>query len=305
MPTDYPPPMPLSEELELARRYHAGDRDAGTKIVASHLRFLVAEARRQAHRWGHEEDDLVQEGVPALLRALRHFNPDHGHRLITFASHTIRMFMARYGQAARTAVGSPNTANRQQQYRLAHRTLSRRLGHDPEPDEVHAEIGWSRRVADAVDRLRRGDVSLSRTAIQKDGRAASAFGETLACPAAQPDEQIDAERSASLLRQVVAFEVAQLDPREQWVIYRRHLASDPATLREVAAELPGTGGKEGISRERTRQIEEEALAKLRKALECNPAIPDEWVEQLGEPVAPRGKGMPKGPAKRGEGHGDH
>jgi RNA polymerase sigma factor (sigma-70 family) len=261
------------DERALARRFRAGDTDAGRKIVAGNLKYLVQVASKYAARYGHDVDDLVQEGAVALLNALPHFDPDRGIRLIGFAAHTINKRMSVYGMAMRSTMGSHQSVNRQSQWTATSRELERRLGRQPTAEEVERELGWTEETIAAMRGLLAGVVSLDAP-VHREMRGSLA--DATADPASGAD---DVDRSVDLarLRRVVAREMGALAPREASVIRERFLTDgDGANLATLGRQL-------GVSRERVRQIEADALKKLRDQLEDSPDVAPEWVE-YGKPV---------------------
>lgn len=243
------------EERDLALRAEAGDDAAMERLVASHLRFVVKIARSY-RGWGLPMSDLVQEGTLGLVQAVRRFDPDRGVRLSTYAAWPVRAAIQEAALRSWSVVRL-GTSNAQKMLALRLKRVMAGSSFDGRdiPDDVAAgmaaRFGVTMAEAMAVARRMAGvDRSLDRPA----GLAPSAL-DALASPAPSPEAAVAA---ASEQRHLAAA-LAKLSLREQLVIQRRYLAEARATFSAIGNEL-------GVSKDRVRQLEAKALARLRELL---------------------------------------
>lgn len=254
------------EERVLAARTRAGDAAAAERLVASHLRCVVAQARRYA-RFDLPLADLVQEGALALTQAVQRFNPDAGVRLATYARAWIRSAMQDY--AVRTwSLVRIGAGARQRRLFLALRRLANEvvggadhLGERLSRDMVAAlarqfEVP-AREVMALARRLAGPDESLDRHVDAESG--AEPLLERRAHEQPTPEEHVIARSIHRLRRGAVGEALAALTPRERLIITRRHLA-------EAAASFAAIGHELGLSKERVRVLEKKAMEKLRNRL---------------------------------------
>lgn len=250
------------EERALARRWReGGDVAAAHALVTSNLRFVVKIAY-EYRGYGARILDLVQEGSVGLMQAVKRFDPDKGYRLITYAVFWIRSYIHSFLMStARVFRIGTSRAHRRLFFKL--RALKGKLAAEGVPREELAEaaaerLGVSPEDVEEMDRHLAGrDASLDAP----NAGTGTALAEIL--PAAGPtqeellaDLEAEADRAARL-----ETAVAQLDPREREIIERRHLADDPAELRQLGEEM-------GVSKQRVAQIEKRALKKLRDLLDA-------------------------------------
>lgn len=272
--SDYPDKLTLEEELALARRYRNGDAAAGQLLVSHNMRFVVKEAYAMAVRWGHDVDDLIQEGALALLHhGLPSFSPDMGVRFISFVGQTMRHFMIRAGMMSMSPMDNKNTVNRRHRWMKRKAVLCARLGREATDDEVYESLGWRADAEAGLRGLMSGVRSLNR-AVNSGNKTDSPSARVplqarIADAGPAPEAQLSAARDG--WRQCEGLEQAirsELTEREQFVIRSRWMfdGDRQPTLADVASQIEGPGGRMGISRERVRQIERDALEKLRGAL---------------------------------------
>jgi RNA polymerase primary sigma factor len=244
------PLLTAAEEVELAQRVERGDLAAKERMINANLRLVVSQARRyQGH--GLPMEDLVQEGMLGLIRAVEKFDWRKGFKFSTYGTLWIRQAIQRglqnHGRTIRVPV---HIAQREIKVRKVEGELSTKLGRQPTDDEI-AEVA-KLPVEDVAElrELSRAITSLDMP-VSEDGE--TALGDLLASDAPEAIEQVaEAERERS-----VGDAVGRLPEAERNVIRLRFgLAGDePRTLREAGAQL-------GISPERARQLEDQGLRRL-------------------------------------------
>ena len=258
------PLLTLVEEQDLARRLQAGDEAAARRLIISHLRFVISIARRY-RRSGLPLADLMQEGTIGLIQAVRRFRPERGVRLSTYAMWSIRAAIQDYVLRSWSAVRVGTTAKQKTLFFSLSRVLS---GEAAALETRLAEFARrsGNRMADILTvakRLAARDQSLDMPLGPSDGSLAgdgvSALATTLADERPDPECQLAEASERRLIARVIAQGCAKLAPRELHIIRRRYLAQATATLDVVARELD-------LSKERVRQLEKQALAKLRDAM---------------------------------------
>lgn len=253
------PLLSPEEERELARRLRAGDEAAARRLVISHLRIVIGIARRY-RRYGLPLADLVQEGTVGLILAVRRFRPERGVRLSTYAMWWIRASIQDYVVRSWSLVRVGTTAK---QKSLFFSSLSRLLANDAADLESRfAEFARrsGHRMADVLTVARRmaaRDRSLNVSmADAKTEPAGEEWLQQLPDERPNPEERLAAIGEQRLVVRLIAQACAKLAPRERLIIQRRYLAHASATLEAVARELD-------LSKERVRQLESQALGKLR------------------------------------------
>lgn len=259
------PMLTLEQEQELARSFRdQQDLDAARQLVLSHLRFVVHVARSYSG-YGLAQADLVQEGTVGLMKAVRRFDPDYGVRLVSFAVHWIKAeiheFILRNWRIVRVA-----TTKAQRKLFFNLRGAKRRLGwlSRDEVNTVAAELGVDpAEVVRMESRLAAHDAAFDGESDDDD--AALAPAHYLEDDSMDPAALVANEeyKDDALLRLKGAF--AGLDARSRDILQRRWLNDEKATLHELAAEY-------GVSAERIRQIEKNAMNKMRANLETGEAL---------------------------------
>ncbi|RME38192.1 MAG: RNA polymerase sigma factor RpoH [Deltaproteobacteria bacterium] len=249
------------EELELARRYRRdGDLSAAERLVTSNLRFVVKIAM-EYRSYGCKLLDLIQEGNIGLMMAVRKFDPERGIRLISYAVWWIRAYIQSFIIRTWSLVKIGTTQAQKKLFFKLNQTREaiRRLTGGTDTAEVAAELDVAPEVVDEMTlRLNRRDASLDVELVEGDDYT---LMDTLA-DERQDQETLLAERQEEDLRkQTIKEALASLKERERDIIQERLLREDPLTLQDLADRY-------GISRERVRQIEQNALKKLREYIEC-------------------------------------
>jgi RNA polymerase sigma-32 factor len=250
------------QEYELAKRWREhGDREAANQLVTSHLR-LAAKVAMGYRGYGLPVSEVISEGNIGLMQALNRFEPEKGFRFSTYAIWWIRASIQDYILRSWSLVKIGTTANQKKLFfklRSAKSKIAAFEGGDLHPDQV-ASIAKSFDVTnqDVVDMNRRlgGDKSINAP-LREDGETGE-WQDHLVDPSPSPEaivvEQDEKEHQHKAL--IAAIDVLQ--GRERRIFEARHLADEPLTLEELAAQF-------NVSRERIRQIEVRAFEKVRKA----------------------------------------
>jgi RNA polymerase sigma-32 factor len=249
--------LDADEERALAERLRRDDDlDAARALVMSHLRFVVHVARGY-NGYGLPLGDLIQEGNIGLMKAVRRFDPEQNVRLISFAVHWIRAEIHEYILRNWRIVKVATTkAQRKLFFNL--RKAKKRLGwlNRAEVEAVAGDLGVSpESVVEMESRLSGYDASFDPLDGDGDDAPPAPAG-YLADQHADPARQVEALDSADHGRRQLTAALATLDPRSRDIVEKRWLAEPKATLKELAAV-------HGVSLERIRQLEKNALGKLR------------------------------------------
>jgi RNA polymerase sigma-32 factor len=254
------PVLSREDELELATRFHRdGDLDAARQLVLSHLRFVMHIARGYAG-YGLPLGDLVQEGNVGLMKAVKRFDPAVGVRLVSFAVHWIRAEIHEYVLRNWRLVKVATTkAQRKLFFNL--RKYKRNLGwlSAEETTAVARDLGVSEReVTEMERRLSSRDVSYDPVP-DADEEDSSNYSPAAYLPAPDADPAVAVERAEwdDDVSERVAEAMTQLDARSQAILKARWMDEPKATLHDLADQY-------GVSAERIRQIEANAIKKLKK-----------------------------------------
>ncbi len=254
------PLLSLQEECELALRLRAGDEAAARRLILSHLRFVIRIARRYRST-GLPLADLVQEGSVGLILAVRRFRPEREARLSTYAMWSIRAAIQDYVVRSWSTVRVGTTAKQKSLFFSLQRVLSGDAGALETRLADFARRSGTR-MADILivaRRLAARDRSLDAPAFDADGNPRGGAVANLADERPDPEQRLAAASERRLIAAAIAAGCARLAPRELHIIRRRYLVQASATLEAVAREL-------NLSKERVRQLERQALAKLRHAM---------------------------------------
>ena len=248
------PMLDLQTEQRLALASKAGDRDATQQLVVAHLRLVIAAA--QPYVGGSVSlDDLVSEGCVGLMEAARRFDPERGNRFSTYAVWWVRAHLRRFALANRRIVSSPSTRNARRilgGMGRAQRQLTQELGRAPHRDEIAEVLGVPAGDVAMVEAAVSGrDVTLSPADEGPSREIASEWG--------SPEDEAAATELRAKNAEAVAGAMDRLSDREQEIVRRR-------LLDEERMSLAALGQRFGVSRERVRQIQQRAQAKLRVAL---------------------------------------
>jgi len=254
------PVLSREDELELATRFHRdGDLEAARQLILSHLRFVLHIARGYAG-YCLPMGDLVQEGNVGLMKAVKRFDPSVGVRLVSFAVHWIRAEIHEYVLRNWRLVKVATTkAQRKLFFNL--RKYKRNLGwlSAAETAAVARDLGVSEHdVTEMERRLSSRDVSYD-PAPDADEEDSTSYSPAAYLPAPDADPAVAVERADwdDDVSDRVAFAMTQLDERSQAILRARWVDEPKATLHDLADRY-------GVSAERIRQIEANAIKKLKK-----------------------------------------
>jgi RNA polymerase sigma-32 factor len=238
--------------------YDEQDLEAAHKLITANLRFVVKVAYEYRH-YGLKMLDIIQEGNIGLMLAVRKFNPHKGIRLITYAVWWIRAYIQNYIISAWSLLKIGTTqAQRKLFFKLkeAKNAIRRMTGGE---DDLHS-TALSLKVSDheviEMEQRLMGDCSLDAEIPGADGITAL---DGLVDDRLNQEQLLSEYQSNHNLQMVVQGAVSALNEKERFIIESRVTADDPMTLQEIASHF-------SISRERVRQIEENALKKVRQAL---------------------------------------
>ncbi|MFZ7202350.1 RNA polymerase sigma factor RpoH [Avibacterium avium] len=253
------PMLSQEEEKELAERlYYKEDLEAAKKLILSHLRFVIHVARGYSG-YGLPQADLIQEGNIGLMKAVKRFNPEVGVRLVSFAVHWIKAEIHEYVLRNWRIVKVATTkAQRKLFFNL--RKTKQRLGwfNDNEVDMVAQELGVSKQdVIEMESRMTGSDVGFDLSNDDDDEAYAPAL--YLEDNTSNFAAELENENYETQATDQIAQAMESLDARSQDIIKARWLDENKATLQDLAA-------KYNISAERVRQLETNALKKLKSAV---------------------------------------
>ncbi|RDZ27532.1 RNA polymerase sigma factor RpoH [Lysobacter silvisoli] len=253
------PVLTAEDEQALARRYRDGeDLDAARELVHSHLRFVVHVARGY-NGYGLQIGDLIQEGNIGLMKAVKRFDPEQGVRLVSFAVHWIRAEMHEFILKNWRIVKVATTkAQRKLFFNL--RKSKTRLGwmNAEEVRLVAQDLNVSEReVLEMESRLSGRDIGFDAPADEDDDHAPPSPAAYLRAHDEDPSQSYEREDEEDNQLALLREGMAGLDQRSRDIVKRRWLDADSkVTLQELADEY-------GVSAERIRQIEANALKKMR------------------------------------------
>jgi len=252
------------DEVALARRYRLdGDIDAAHRLITSNLRFVVKVANEYRH-YGVKLIDLVQEGNIGLMMAVKKFDPERGIRLISYAVWWIRAYIQNFILKSWSLVKIGTTQAQKKLFFKLKQTKAALLRLTGQEDEVEIadrlDVSTTE-VAEMSARLSSRDASLDLELVEGDDYNLLS---TLADERDNQEQLLAEKEQQTAARALAGQALATLNSREQTIIRARILDDDQLTLQELADRF-------GISRERVRQLEQNALKKMKGALCSNPA----------------------------------
>jgi len=255
------PMLTQEEEMSLSTRFRRdNDLEAARQLVVSHLRVVVSVARGYAG-YGLPQADLIQEGNIGLMKAVKHFDPERGVRLVSFALHWIRAEMHEYILRNWRLVKIATTkAQRKLFFNLRSMKQDSAPLKQQEVQAIARELNVS--ASDVVEmeaRFNGHEMALEPAACDEDDSYAP-ISYLASATEDEPSRLLEQKQLASLNSTGLANALASLDERSRRIIEARWLKEGAAaTLHDLADEF-------GISAERIRQIEQKAMAKMQAAL---------------------------------------
>lgn len=261
------PVLTREQESDLAVRFRdSSDLDAARKLVLAHLRFVVHIARGYTG-YGLPIGDLIQEGNVGMMKAVKRFDPTVGVRLVSFAVHWIRAEIHEYVLRNWRLVKVATTkAQRKLFFNL--RKYKQNLGWltDAETQAVARDLNVSpQEVTEMEKRLTSRDLSFDPAPDVDDEDAPYTPSAYLPNPDADPARALEDEQWEDATSDRLATALATLDERSRSILNRRWMTEEKATLHELADEF-------GVSAERIRQIEANAIKKLRGLIAVPAAV---------------------------------
>lgn len=255
--------LTADEERELANRYfYQQDLDAARKLVLAHLRFVVHVARTYSG-YGLSEADLIQEGNVGLMKAVKRFNPEVGVRLVSFAVHWIKAEIHEYILRNWRIVKVATTkAQRKLFFNL--RSSKKRLGwmSQNEAETLAKDLGVdAETVVQMEGRMGAYDASFDGAADADDEEAGQAPAFYLEDNRYDPAKSVESDDWEKTSTDGLYVAMKALDERSRDILTQRWLNDDKATLHDLAA-------KYNVSAERIRQLEKNAMDKVKALMEA-------------------------------------
>jgi len=267
----FSPLLTAEEEVYFARRALKGCEASRKRMIVSNLRLVVKIARRYNNR-GLALLDLIEEGNLGLIRAVEKFDPERGFRFSTYATWWIRQTIERAIMNQTRTIRLPiHVVKELNVYLRCARELSQKLDHEPTAEEIATELD---KPVDEVSRMLRLNERITSVDTPIGGENDKALLDILADQNEfGPEEDLqDNDMKANIVKWL-----EELNAKQREVLARRFglLGYEPSTLEDVGAEI-------GLTRERVRQIQVEALRRLRDMLSHQGLSLESLFDQMGE-----------------------
>lgn len=246
------------ERFHAERLYEEKSLESAHTLITSNLRYVVKVAHEYRH-YGLRMLDLIQEGNIGLMMAVRKFNPYKGVRLISYAVWWIRAYIQNYILSAWSLVKIGTTQSQRKLFyglRKAKDKLLQMTGHDPDIADTALMLQVSDQDVTDMEQRLKGEISLDSHI--GDGDDITVL-DTIHDERMNQEELLGNYQQENQLKQHIATAVAGLNEKERFIVEKRIASDEPLTLQDIADHFQ-------ISRERVRQIEERAVAKLRNTL---------------------------------------
>jgi RNA polymerase sigma-32 factor len=255
------PVLSPEEEKSLAERLHyEGDLEAARVLVMSHMRFVVHIARSYSG-YGLNQADLIQEGNVGLMKAVKRFNPEVGVRLVSFAVHWIKAeiheFILRNWRIVKVA-----TTKAQRKLFFNLRSQKKSLGwlSNDEAEAIANDLGVEKKtVFEMEGRLHAYDAAFDAGVDDDDESAYQAPAYYLEDHSLDPARVVEDDNYEQDANDRLAQAMGELDDRSRTILQQRWLSEDKSTLHDLAAVY-------NVSAERIRQLEKNAMKKLKNAI---------------------------------------
>ena len=253
------------EEKKLAEDlYYRNDLDAARKLVLAHLRFVIYIAKSYSG-YGLSEADLIQEGNIGLMKAIRKFNPEMGVRLVSFAVHWVKAEIHEYVLKNWKIVKIATTkAQRKLFFNLRGKKKGLEWFTEEEIEQVAKDLGVKpSEVREMEKRLGGSDMSFDPISESDDDEASFAPSQYLEDEDADPADIFEKESLTEESTSQLYEAINQLDDRSRDILQDRWLADEKLTLHDLAEKYE-------ISAERVRQIEKNAMKKVKQSISSSP-----------------------------------
>lgn len=250
------PRLTATEEIEVARKARAGDLEARERMINGNLR-LVVKIARDFEGYGMPVTDLINEGNIGLMKAVEHFDPERGVKFSTYSAYWIKQSVKRcLSNQSRTVRIPIHMVEKISRFGQVTEAFKEKFDRSPSEAELASEMGISEADVRAIQRAQTRSISLNGSF--DEGESDSLEDRIPDEQAPNPYAQLELQTSISRMCELLD----QLQQRDSTILKERFglEGSDPKTLEEVGKEF-------GVTRERIRQLQNEALVKLRHLMD--------------------------------------